>query len=145
MTLTRTTRCDSDRNATCRLVWPLRADTRASSNFEVAAGLSGKTLTSESTNQAEKLSRGAAFADREKKQINQTRNLSIISYPKPQALYFYEPVEVVFPAKNHLLRKQIFAQILSNYLKNTVRTSMPHSDSDYPRSSSPLPRNILES
>jgi hypothetical protein len=124
MTFTLATRCDSGRNATCRLVWPLRADTRASSNFEVAAGLSGKTLTSESTNQAEKLSRDTAFADREKKQINQTRNLSIISYPKSQALYFCEPVEVMFPSKNHLLRKQIFEQSLSNYLKNSVRTRM---------------------
>jgi hypothetical protein len=76
-------------------MWPLRADTRASSTFDGVAVLSGKTFTSESTNHAEKLSRCAAFSGREKKQITQAKTLHIIYYLEP-----VPPVEVAFAAKN---------------------------------------------
>src|ERR1700730_311649 len=113
MTRTRTSRGDAERNATCRLLWQLRADSRGSSSFDVAAGLSGNTLSSESTNQAETLSRCAACAGRERKQIKQARSLRIISNLKLSARCFCEPIEVMFPFKNPLLRRRVFEQILS--------------------------------
>jgi len=97
-------------------VWPLRADARSSWSFDVTTGLSGNTFTSESTNQAEMLSRGATFADREKKQINQTRNLSIISSLSRRR---------GISANNPLLRRHVLEQILSRYLKDNLKTLIP--------------------
>src|SRR6266566_6840773 len=84
----RTTRRDSDRIATCRLAWPLRADSSVSSSFDAVVGLSGKTLTSESTNQAEMLSCCEPYSGRGTKQISQTRIFLMIGYLIPIGALF---------------------------------------------------------
>ncbi len=99
-TRTRTTRCPSDRIATCRLVWPLRADSSVTSSFDVAAGLSGKTFTSESTYQAEMFSCWEPYSGKGEEQISQMRSLLMIGYLIPVVALFLRPVENMLPFKN---------------------------------------------
>jgi hypothetical protein len=93
------TRCDSDRNAICRLVWPLRADSRGGATADSAAGLSGKTFTSESTYQAEILSCREPYNGRGLQQISQTMSFLMIGYLIPVGCCFREAVENVLPVE----------------------------------------------
>jgi len=83
-------------------VWPLRADARAGSSFGIAAGLSGKTFTSESTYQAEMLPCCEPYNGRGIKQISQTRSFLMIGYLIPVGALFLPPVENMLAVKNPL-------------------------------------------
>jgi hypothetical protein len=87
-------------------VWPLRADSRVTSCFDVAAGLSGKTFTSESTHQAEMLSCCEPYSSKGEKQISQTRSFLMMSYLIPVVALFLRPVENMLPVRNPLPRER---------------------------------------
>src|SRR5260370_32304532 len=103
MTRRRSQRCSSAPNGTCRLLWPLRADSSVTSSFDVAAGLSGKTFTSESTYQAEMLSCCKPYSGKGEKQISQRRSFLMIGYLMPVVALFLRPHELDLPPRRRRL------------------------------------------
>ena len=61
---------------------------------------------------------------------------------EPPVLCCREPVEVMFSAKNPLLLRRLFSQILSNYLRDNLKTRIPIES--IPDHSRPLPYNMVE-